>query len=308
MEQTASKLQLQFRESEKEDPFLAYQDCLDQKIPLGVTFDFADARGNLLFKDENGVQIVLEESVLKEALPYYSSDIKGKFLCVLFHVRVISIDREHKKVFVSNTQSKISLTKTINAHIRTELQNGKTPIVYGRVETINPTGYLVVDILGKGIKGRLNVKNWSNFYTRSLVTVCQVNDLLPFEIIRQRPIKSDNKEIIWELSRKNLTSNPWEKIPKELFEPDANMLVTCIDKPIGKSYFWSISPVVPGIEIMCNYTTHQKFPILVGCTYKCKVKEIRLDSEKPMFKVTPFAVSEESRGSITLKKNVKPVL
>ena len=73
-------------------------------------------------------------------------------------------------------------------------------------------------------------------------------------------------------------------------------MVRCVEKPVGKTYWWGVSERTPGIEIMGDFTVKLgNKDIIEGITYKCKIKEIEVSDnhKRNRFTVIPFGVSDD---------------
>ena len=273
-----------------EEPLGIYKDCLKNDESFDVRFSFVAPNGDLSLKDTAGVTIVLKNEVITQDLPYYDERTKSVFLGSAFTVKVQSVDEETSTVYVrSGRDNRNAIKGRLKRDILSELKSGNEPLVYGKVIMVNKVR-AEVDLMGKGIRGICNVRDWSAGYVRDLRDVCHKGDILEFRVFGKIDATNKNPQRFI-LSRKSLSGDPWESLPKEYMVENAEIVVKCVDRPAGKSYWWGTSPLIPGIEIMGDYT--QKFPNSVmnaGISYKCKV--IRADVEKHRFQVVPFDVAD----------------
>lgn len=275
------------------DPLERYKEALANNHRFEVTFGMVTASGTLYGRDEFGVTIILEGEDLARDLSYYSDANKSKFIGVDFVVKVASVDDERGIVYVRSAWSNAKDTRNkIIAEIFKELAKGKSDLVLpGRVMMVNERRALV-DLLGKGILGIINVKDWECGYVRHLNQFVKKNDILDFVVQSPLPEKK-NFTRGFRLTRVPLTSDPWKNIPVGL-EVGAAITVKCIDKPAGKSYWWGTTPFIEGIEVMGDYTTSIRRP-LVGISYKCKIT--KLDAEKHKLQVAPFDIAASDTGT-----------
>ena len=146
-----------------------------------------------------------------------------------------------------------------------------------------------------GVQGVCNVRDWSTSYIRDLRTVCKKGDVIDFKIYSV--IKaSKGKPERFVLSRKDFEDDAWSKIPKQFLETDAIIGVRCVERPSGKTFWWGTSELMPGIEIMGDYTKkYSQSSMVTGIVYKCKV--IRSEPDKHKFQVVPFDVTDSDVGT-----------
>lgn len=281
------------------DPYEPYRNSMENKAVFKVSFDLADADGNLSIVDENGITIVLTREEFTRTATYYSASLRAKFIGIPLVVQAIEIDEEKQRVYVT---SGIGLhdEKTIRAALMKELikevKAEKKPIIMGCVMTVNPK-YALVNILNVNILGIIQVRDWQKGYTRSLDHETNSGDWREFQVTNVN--KKKGSDYRFELSRVDLTDDPWESIPEEYLEENAIISVRCEEKPVGKSFWWGKSPRVNGIEIMGNYNSRMP-EIMVSATYRCKIKEVNL--KEHVFKVVPFDLINDENAT---KKSIE---
>lgn len=286
-------------EREKKSKIEVYKECFEKKLPLDIVFDSADSEGNLSMIDEGGITFVLLADTFQANASYYVPQIKDKFIGINLNVRIQKIDDEKNVIYVESTHNRYSLQKQINGEIRRELEKGNHPYVIGRIISVNDK-YAIVDIFGKGVQGIIFASHWSKGWTRFLKEVCNKNEFYQFEVKREKPRKKDQRynQAQWELTRENIAPDPWDGFENWHVNVDSVMQVKIVEKPDQKSYCWGTSKRTPGIEIMVN--KNDNLNLLVGTTYKCRVKDI--NTEKHMFKVSPFeAVASGLTSSVVIK-------
>lgn len=274
-----------FTDEDEERSLNFYKEILDKNKDIEVVFDFADDKGGLLRTDDNGIRLILTgEEIDKRAKG--SKDVqKTALVGKPINVRVISVDEKEKDVYLSMAPTQDDMKGNIMRAIYDELKKGKHPVLWGTVLTINHRK-LTVNILQKDILGIMPVSEFKNGYIRDLTKAVQRGEPIQFEVIGEAP-RPKGTPMAFMVSRKRITGDPWDNI-KEV-APGSVILVKCIDKPRGRSFYWGKFSGAPDIEIMCDYNS--KFAILMGATYKCVVKEFNRNEH--IFKVKPFELVPE---------------
>ena len=270
------------------DPMQRYRDAFEDREYMEVIFSAADGDGSL-YTMIDGVKVTISANSLLDAIPYYTAYNKDKYIGTRLIVRIKEIDEDTKTVYVVSGKSNQKTTKhRIMAEIRKQLSAEKHPVVICRVTKVYKDK-VYLDILCKGIFGACSGKYFRTGFVHDLREEVYVNQLLEFEITGEIiPKKGDKTEVDgFRLSRLNLTSNPWKKIPPEIQE-DSVILVKCVEKPSGKNYWWGTTTLVPDIELMCDY--NDKLSIRELLTYKCKVT--KLDIERKILRAVPFAETD----------------
>lgn len=283
---------------EKVDIFKDYKDSKDQKQEFVVMFEYADEEGNLTLVDKNMVRVVLTAEDFKKENSYYSKKIKERFIGLDISVIVSDIDEQSKTVYVVPAVTKDQQKSALMKEIFSALKKGNHPRLAGDVMSVQ-TNRITVNILHKNILGIMNIKDWSPIYTRHFNAVVKPGDVVEFEVVRQAP-KKPGADIAFELSRREIAANPWDEIPE--FKKGDVITVKCIDKPKGKNidrtYWWGISSLAPGIEIMCDI--NPRLQLYEGASYKCRVRNF--DREKRIFQCVAFEVSH---AGVVSKSNVR---
>ena len=294
--------------AEEADSIKKYEEWMAEKTIIRATFSSSDKDGNLYYYEPNtGITVIFMKDDIQKSMPYYREELRSNFTGrFTFEVRVKDINLLEKHVYCTSAREPNQIIRAVNATLSKELEDGKHPIVTGKVTKVDAR-YILVDIFERGIKGYLSVKGWGPIYTRTLIEKCHVGDYLQFEVIKRMPSTS----VCWQLSRKNLTPNPWRTVPKE-WGPGSIILVKCVDKPDDdrdatavseqdvpkrKSFFWGQCSVCPNIEILCDYTTKvSKKDVIVGKTYVCSISKISIseDGKNNVLKASPFKKADES--------------
>ena len=290
------------QEADGSGPLEPYRKCKKAGQPFDVLFSYIAPNGDLSLKDK-GVTIILEGRVLSMDLPYYDAGNMAQFLGKSFTVKVQTIDEENMTVYVrSGRDHRNSVRNRIRKEIRDELKEKREPVVTGKVVKVTPYG-AVIDLMGMGVQGNINVRDWSKGYVRDLRTVCKKGDVLDFKIYSVvKAVKGKPERFV--LSRRDFEDDRWKSIPEQYLKEGAVMGVRCVECPKDKTFWWGTSEFVPGIEIMGDYTN--KFnskSMMVGIVYKCKV--IRSEPEKHRFQVVPFDVTDSDVGTVNAVKFFK---
>ena len=275
-----------------DDPLEKYRKLREEKKVFQVAFASVDPDGTFSTVADN-VKIVLSGEKFNELATSSNTYATSNLLGVSMQVTVCRIEEEGKKVYVelagSTKASYLSnMRNEINNEIMRNINLNKHPIVWGRVIRVTKDK-LMVDILDKGILGFMNKRHWGKDFIRSLESVCREGEFFQFEVIGRAP-QMDGKPVAWILSRKNIANSAWDNLDIDGLKENGLLLVKCIEKPVGKTYWWGASDRLPGVEVMGDYSS--KFPnersLYVGITYKCKIK--RLDKEGKKVSVKPFEV------------------
>ncbi|MCR5236034.1 MAG: hypothetical protein K6E34_02385 [Lachnospiraceae bacterium] len=297
--------------SEAEDKLQRYKECAERNGTFEVTFSYANTEGDLIAQDAKGVKVEFLAKDIKEDIPYYSPYYKDRFLNTPLVVRIVAIDDKTEVIRVRSgrstgftTKKRLirAIEKEMEALKQSQIENagedGKQAEPHyfellGRVESVEPKR-AVVNILGKGIIGFCYARNWQKNYTRDMTDFCKKGQVYEFQVIGKLPSKR-GRETGFNLSHVPYTRDAWEDIPKELFEENAVILVECLERPLGKNYWWGKTELIPGIEVIGDYNSNIG-TIRETITYKCKIRKI--DTENHLFRVIPFAVAEKDRDKV----------
>lgn len=271
------------------DPMQKFRDAFEDKEYIEVMFDAADGDGSLYTVDKSGIRITISAKDLLDAIPYYSSYNKDKYIGTTLIVRIKEIDEDNKTVHVVSGKSSQKTTRNrIISEIKKQLSQDKHPVVVCRVTKLFKDK-IYLDILCKGIFGTCAGKYFRTGFVHDLREETKVNELIEFEITGEIVSKKGKQEEVdgFRLSRLNLTENPWKSLPAEIQEGSV-ILVKCIERPDGKNYWWGASKLIPDIELMCDY--NNKLSIRELLTYKCKVTKV--DPKKKILRAAPFAATD----------------
>lgn len=288
---------------EKEDIIDKYAAFAKTGALTKVCFDSCSPDGMFTTYDGDVLLILPGKNVgfSSASLDKYSAP---RMIGVELSLKVKEIDRENRRVIFSMPASVTADTvrSAVSREIARTLERGNCPVVWGKIKKIAPTR-ITVDILNQGIIGFIDSSHWQKCYTRSLTGMCTVGDFLQFEILKAAP-KKPGVPTAWVLSRKNITQDAWSLIDFEALKVDSSIVVECVERPIGKSYWWGTSDRVPGIEVMGDYTYRFQSgkTLLEGVRYVCKIAEVVVsqeDHKKNKFKVIPYEVYPEDAAKVS---------
>lgn len=269
-----------------------YLEYLERDQVFDVVFTSVDPDATFSAVDDN-VKVVLTHEEFMKVAKSSSTYATANLLGVTMQAKVLTVDETENKVYVKLAGAtkftyEANMRTEINEEIARNLALDRKPVIWGVVKRVTKNKILV-DILGRGILGFLNKSNWSKDYVRNMEAVCKVGEFYQFEVYG-RAQKVEGKPVAWILGRKNLTVSAWDTLDIEGLKEDGVILVRCIEKPVGKTYWWGVSDRVPGIDVLGDFTS--RFPndrsIYVGITYKCKVRKV--DKEGRKISVRPFAI------------------
>lgn len=282
----------QEKTKKEEDPLKEYEDLMQGKKVFPIAFDGCDTDGTFsTIKDD--IMVILDRESLAESPAFRQSWVR-RMVGFEFDVTVKSVDREEKKVYVRPVHKATPIKEQLIREIIQELNAGNNPVVWGRITSVKEE-VATVDILGQHILGLVNCVNWSNSYIRNLKEQCFPGEFYQF-VIHNAKKKESGKQQAFYLDRKPLAGDPWKQLNLEHIHPGGMLLVKCIDRPQGKTYWWGTCGLAPEIEIMGDYED-KRIDIVRGLSYKCRIKTLKVDGEpkERMFKVVPIDISDQDR-------------
>lgn len=280
------------------DPLKRYQEAFENKESFEVKFEQSGKDGTLSCIDNYGIKIVLDGDYLRKDLPYYEEANKASFIGVDFVVKIEKVDEAEGVVYVRSAYSNSQTTRQrLIREILSEVnkEGGEMLVLPGRVINVSEKRAMI-DLLGKGILGIINVNDWQVGYVRHLPKTIHKGEVYDFVVEKPLSNSERHRSLAFRLTRVPITEDPWEAIKKTNpdLAVDSVLTVKCIAKPSGKSYWWGISPMINGIEIMGDYSSSVARPY-VGVTYKCRVK--RYDPDQQKLQVVPFDIIDTAGGS-----------
>lgn len=292
-----------------------YESCKEKGVPVNVRFDACDKDGNFSCY-EDGVLLLLPGDNVSAVQGVMDGYTTARMLGIEFSLKVVEVDRENARVYCEIPGATKRLAQqTIKDALQKELNKlvsqGKRPLVYGSIIRVENRRALV-NILGQGVLGFIDVSHWQKCYTRSMIGMCEVGEYFQFEVLK-KAYKSDgrkDKGDAWILDRSRITEDAWSLIDQSSLQEGGSILVTCIEKPEGKTYWWGKSDRVPGIEVMGDFTEkiNPNTILIEGITYRCWIKEIHIDKtdhKKNIFKVIPAEVVKEDVAKVESFKKLR---
>lgn len=289
-----------------------YEACLRDNKFINIVFSTYGVDGNYEIRDGK-MTVVLEDEEMKKYGQENTYRQKAIFLNRVVCVKVARI--EGNRVYVTPAGSteqalRYSTKELINSEIEQKLAKGIHPVVLGRVLSVRQHS-VMVNILDADIIGFINTSHWSVLYTRSLEGLCKEGDYLEFEVLRAAEKKAGTNVKAWILGRENITPNPWDEIGVESLRVGNIMVVKCMDKPVGKTFWWGVTDRLPGVEVMGDYTYNysENKAMFVGLSYRCKVSSIERNERNGGYKikVVPIEVVDEDRESLKSIQRAKGI-
>lgn len=283
---------------------------------LEVYVDYSDSEtGDLYHYDGLNICYLITADELKKLYPGYVPRGNSYLLGTTFKVRVKEVDEskgivelyaveneevslEQYKKRASNIHTYGSEAAALHNYIMSALNDDiKKPLVRGTVTKVE-VDRIFLDLFDKGVEAVIPVKNYTAQYRRNLQNEVSVGDSLKGVVFayRARPTKDGGKEEEkhFLVSTVGFIPDPWKTEKVRHLKPKDIIVVQCVEKPTREKalYFWGVSNMLPGIDILCDYT--MKVPetaVKEGHFYKCKVGMI--DARRHKLTVAPF---EECRS------------
>ncbi|MCR5338213.1 MAG: hypothetical protein K6E75_06620 [Lachnospiraceae bacterium] len=296
------------------------KDAGDPSRVYKMVVDYADSEsGDLAGTDIDGLDFVIEKEEVVKLFPKYIPYISGHLLGAEFRASIKEVSDDgvifltpvacsvNEKDFNSflrrNTAGgeKRTQQQLLEATIREGIEKEQKPVLRGTAIRVDADA-VYVDIFNAGIIAVVPRKHFSFRFHRDLRDMIQVGDSVRGVVFAYRAKEgSDEKHYIMN-TRYHMADDSWKKASR--FKKGDTILVRCVDIPDGTQanqlYFWGVSPLAPGIDILCDYTT--KVPakdVAVGTYYRCRIKD-KNDRDKQL-KVSPFekATSRELERVVT---------
>lgn len=252
---------------------------------MHCSFDMIDGDGNLIFVDDNQIEYFLSEEDLATAYPTYTKETRSAMLGVPIQVYIKEIQNtrvilESASVFVPVEERRKELERILSYRV----YHKNYPEIMGTVTEVQPNR-VFVDIFDSGVIGIIPTLYFRKEFTRDLRQFFKVGEVITGRVVKKKS-RTEGEERHWIISTVKYTQDPWKNIPPNITE-DSIINIKCIQIPQGKTYFWGVSNLVPGIEIMSDFGGG-KLQIEVGGIYKCKIRKISVEEKK--FQVVPFGV------------------
>lgn len=286
-----------------ENVFSKYEEYLKMESSFPILFQ-SKGENNSLSSCIDGVYVVLTEEEFRGTFGIVSGRNSAviSLLSTPVLVKVQRIERETNTVYVcfdkSDETKKLipSERSRVESVISRKVYNKENVRVVGRIIKVDDTRALV-NILDLNILGVLYVSEWADCYIRSLKDVCKEGEIYQFDIDRPQP-KRDSGQRAWHVTRKAITGDLWESVNFTGLNVGDSLVVECVDKPVGKTYWWGKSSRLPGVAIMCDYTERYNSVsgIVKGLSYICKINLLAVDVENKKdrkIRVSPYTVINE---------------
>lgn len=276
-----------------------YKDYLEKSQKFTFVFGTTDKEGNLLGLDGSIKLFLNKEEVFTSNCKNKSlQDYMGKSL----DVSVVSIDEKNSAVYVGCEELKRQFLKTELSKVFMKKKvrcKGIISSVYAENAYVN--------LEGVGLPGYISAENWrKNTFTRDLTEVCKVGEVYDFEAyaFEPQPMSKNKKLKFYMLSRKNLTTDPWDNFPEGFYQVDGNCDVECVQIISQKNYWWGRIAGLQDIEV--QGVIQKKNPMAIGNVYRCRI--LTVDSKKREFRVLPFKTISgktiSNKQEITIEGNL----
>lgn len=155
-------------------------------------------------------------------------------------------------------------------------------------------GAAILSILGLGVVGYIQAKDWAPSYVNSIDSVAKVGEWYDVEIVSKR--NSRSHKLYFNCSRVDIATSPWSKENiEDRFKKNDLIAVKCVSVESRSNCWWGVCDDVKGIQLLCDFT--EKFPIVIGQTYKCYIKKV--DSEKKKFACVPIGLIDDGDSAVS---------
>lgn len=263
------------------------QNLIDSKAIISIYIDTTDTEGNLICHNtEDGLIYKIPYETLYSTQGSYT--MVGREINVTitsFKDDVVNCEMVSKATF--------DMQGRIISDLCKELKADNHPRLWGKVLYVTASK-ANIDLLGKGVRGILKVKEYSKGYTRDLTKHLHPGDMVECDVVGLAPrIKGHHHQGFY-VSRRDIAKDPWNEIDESI-KKGSIVAVRCIDLPMGKSYWWGLcSGISEEIEIMADFS--QKVRISEGGIYRCVITDF--DTEKHILKVAPFAPIKQLKKEV----------
>ncbi len=247
---------------------------------MQISFEKAEADGTLS-KVEDGVVVCMAPGEIS-GQPY-DLKYKSQKLADLYYVKVVGIEENVARVWVSCNAARRDMRPQIEEEINRCLKAGKEkdPIrVKGKVlrvqnrivdgETVDTGVWL--DLCGVGLLGYVYIGDWAQTYTPALKGIVSYGDVVEVQVMERRVRKQKAGDVAYyACSRKELVENPWEKksLSEKYHEGDI-VRIKCLSLKEGH-WFGEINGL-KDIQIFAEYPSAARdFPIIPGMEYMGKI-------------------------------------
>lgn len=290
--------------------------CKKVKEKGGVllfAFQYADKDGNLIGRI-GGVEFFLSGENFSVSAPYYNAKRKNYFLNIPISVSVKEVDEKNKRIALTggkeaaSEKSRERLRGMAVKALKSCLDRGEVPRVWGRVISVNPRGIARV-LLYDEVSAEITVANWRKAYTRNFAELCRQGAIYEFDVvgIRKHSVeRTDTKDKrrtpfeLFDLSRLEIEPNPFDIVKEMNVQPGDILCVKCMEIPDPtfetKNYFYGTCERLRGVEICARQGGNPEMKYKVGLTYNCKIRKI--DEIRGILLATAFEYSKESKDAV----------
>jgi len=268
--------------------------------------------GDMWHYDSSGILYILSADEIRTLYPSYVPYGSSYLLGQIFKVKIKSVDEEEEKVYLSAVSCDLSNAdylgmskkysslsnhaERLKSLLFDGIGDGKDKVVVRVTVTEVEKDRIFVDIFDTGIIGVIPVKNYAEQYRRDLRDCVMTGDSLKGVVFAYRAREGSGEPERFLVSTAGFLTDPWKHA--ENFNVGDTIVVKCVEKRDNLSahqqYFFGVSPMLPNIDIMCDFT--RKIPaskVEEGRYYSCKITELKLPrevkgKEKPKMKLSPF--------------------
>jgi len=296
--------------ADKPQELAQFEEALEKGATLTVFFDLADDEGNL-YSEVNGLRLILPSESFKKDAPYYNNRLRSSFLATALNVRVESIDKEKKIIYLESFKD--GKRFTVNQQIERELiklvqknkqkpEEEREPIkIYGQVNKISADGNVAfLKLATRNVRGRLSRKDWNNSFTRNLSKVVKEGDIIEVLVTDWKQFKTEEGIVgnYFSVSHKELAPDPWQNLPDN-FKEGSVIVLTCTEKKEDENFGWGYTEAYPEVEFRMRGKEADRFALKPGWSYKCKITKV--DKDQKRLRANPFEVTASLTDKIKWK-------
>ncbi len=243
---------------------------------ISVVFTLQNDNGDWIGFVNDSVRVELSNKI-NEVTEMTLSGALGKNADIVGseqNVKVYDVDDERETVFVYlRTESILKrIREVLRSRIYSRYKNKGKSHRHGIVKEFYNTG-IIVDIEGIGIFGFLDRSAWRKGVTLfTLKKRCKIGDVIDFFVIK-RNYKNNNEKYEWELSRSELTDDPWKTLPDGTFAQGKACIIECTHKSNTGITWVGVPFGLPNIDhdVEANGEVLGDYIVAIGEKYKCEV-------------------------------------
>lgn len=283
------------------------QELAGKEDIFSLYIDYSDSEsGDLYHYDDVDICYIITADELKKLYPGYIPRGNSYLIGTEFVVNVKEVDEEKGIVYLTAVRNdtvspeeykkkaaKIPKYGTDGEALRKILlsaldDNVRKPIVRGTVTKVEKD-CIYLDLFDKGVIAVVPVKNYMEQYRRDLRDEVSVGDCLKGIVFAYRARQGEEQKNFL-VSTAMFLPDPWKNEKMKQLKKNDVIVIKCVEKPTREKaqYFWGIATILPGIDILSDYTNKVPASIVQqGHYYKCKVT--RIDRKGHQISVAPFA-------------------